>query len=175
MHLPRTNALDAVLRPLGQLLLFVLGSSVIISLIVIAAAFLLRGTREDMDLVQITFVLLPQVLIDGITLGFVYATIALGYTMVYGVLEFINFAHGEIFMFGAFAGVELMIYMEGQGYMEGVSNVNAYLYVILSVLVAMIIAGTLAVAIERIAYRPLRNAPRLVPLISAIGVSFFLQ
>ncbi len=68
-----------------------------------------------MDLVQITLVLLPQVLIDGITLGFVYATIALGYTMVYGVLEFINFAHGEIFMFGAFAGVELMIYLKGLG------------------------------------------------------------
>jgi branched-chain amino acid transport system permease protein len=102
MHLPRTNALDAVLRPLGQLLLFMVGSSVIISAIVIVAAFLLRSTREDMDLVQITFVLLPQVLIDGITLGFVYATIALGYTMVYGVLEFINFAHGEIFMLGLY-------------------------------------------------------------------------
>jgi branched-chain amino acid transport system permease protein len=175
MHLPRTNALEAVFRPLGQLLLFVLGGSVIISLIVIAAAYLFRGTRDDMDLVQITFVLLPQVLIDGITLGFVYATIALGYTMVYGVLEFINFAHGEIFMFGAFAGVELMIYMSGLGYMDDVSNVNAYLYVLLSVLAAMVVAGVLAVTIERVAYRPLRAAPRLVPLISAIGVSFFLQ
>ena len=76
MHLPRTNALQAVLRPLGQLLLFVLGGSVIISLIVILAAYLLRGTRDDMDLVQITFVLLPQVLVDGITLGFVYATLS---------------------------------------------------------------------------------------------------
>src|SRR5215207_10218587 len=110
MHLPRTNALEAVLRPLGQLLLFVTGSSVIISLIVIAIAFLFRGTRDDMDLVQITFVLLPQVLIDGITLGFVYATIALGYTMVYGVLEFINFAHSEIFAIGAFVGVELLLF-----------------------------------------------------------------
>jgi branched-chain amino acid transport system permease protein len=151
------------------------GSSVIISAITIALAFLLRGTRDDMDLVQITFVLLPQVLIDGITLGFVYATIALGYTMVYGVLEFINFAHGEIFMFGAFAGVELMIYMDGQGYMDEVSNANAYLYVLLSVMAGMVVAGLLAVSIERIAYRPLRAAPRLVPLISAIGVSFFLQ
>lgn len=175
MHLPRTNALNAVLRPLGQLLLFVVGSSVIISAIVIALAFLLRGTRDDMDLVQITLILLPQVLIDGITLGFVYATIALGYTMVYGVLEFINFAHGEIFMFGAFAGVELMIWMESQGYMDDVSNYNAYLYVLLSVLAAMIVSGLLAVIIERVAYRPLRSAPRLVPLISAIGVSFFLQ
>src|SRR5690606_19472903 len=132
MHLPRTNALDAVLRPLGQLLLFVIGSSVIISAIVIAAAYIFRGTREDLDLVQITWILLPQVLIDGITLGFVYATIALGYTMVYGVLEFINFAHGEIFMFGAFAGVELMIYMDDAGLMENLSESSAYLYVLIS-------------------------------------------
>jgi branched-chain amino acid transport system permease protein len=175
MYLPRTNALQAVLRPLGQLLLFVLGGSVIISLIVILAAYLLRGSRQDMDLVQITFVLLPQVLIDGITLGFVYATIALGYTMVYGVLEFINFAHGEIFMFGAFAGVELMIFMSNQGYFDGIGDLMAYSYVLLSILVGMLVAGLLAVSVERVAYRPLRAAPRLVPLISAIGVSFFLQ
>jgi branched-chain amino acid transport system permease protein len=175
MHLPRTNALQTVIRPLGQLLLFVVVGSVIMSVITIALAFLLRGIRDDMDLVQITLVLLPQVLIDGITLGFVYSTIALGYTMVYGVLEFINFAHGEIFMFGAFAGVELMIYMSTRGFMKDVSQVNSYLYVALSVLVAMVVAGGLAVIIERVAYRPLRNAPRLVPLISAIGVSFLLQ
>jgi branched-chain amino acid transport system permease protein len=175
MHLPRTNALQAVLRPLGQLLLFVLGGSVIISLIVILAAYLLRGTRDDMDLVQITFVLLPQVLIDGITLGFVYATIALGYTMVYGVLEFINFAHGEIFMFGAFAGVELLIFLGNRGLFGDASNTESYAFVLLSILAAMVIAGLLAVTVERVAYRPLRAAPRLVPLISAIGVSFFLQ
>jgi branched-chain amino acid transport system permease protein len=175
MHLPRTNALQAVLRPLGQLLLFVTAGSVAISLIVIIAAYLLRSTREDMDLVQITLVLLPQVLIDGITLGFVYATIALGYTMVYGVLEFINFAHGEIFMFGAFAGVELMIYFGSRGWFEEATALNAYLFVILAVLAGMAVSGLLAVSIERVAYRPLRGSPRLVPLISAIGVSFFLQ
>lgn len=175
MHLPRTNALEAILRPLGQLLLFVVGSSVAISLVVIVAAFLLRGTREDMDLVQITLVLLPQVLIDGITLGFVYATIALGYTMVYGVLEFINFAHGEIFMFGAFAGVELMIFLDARGWLGDAGAAASYLYVILAVVAGMVVAGLLAVSVERVAYRPLRGAPRLVPLISAIGVSFFLQ
>lgn len=175
MYPSRTNALEAILRPLGQLLLFVVGSSVVVSLIVIVTAFLLRGTRDDMDLVQITFVLLPQVLIDGITLGFVYATIALGYTMVYGVLEFINFAHGEIFMFGAFAGVELLIFIGARGWLDDIGNVMAYAYVIFAVLVGMVIAGGLAVAVERVAYRPLRGAPRLIPLISAIGVSFFLQ
>jgi branched-chain amino acid transport system permease protein len=175
MHLPRTNTLQAILRPIGQLLLFVIGSSIAVSLVVIAAAFLLQGTREDLDLVQITFVLLPQVLIDGITLGIVYSTIALGYTMVYGVLEFINFAHGEIFMVGAFAGVELMIYFGSLGLLDEPSDQNSYLFVLLAVLAGMVVAGLLAVTIERVAYRPLRSAPRLVPLISAIGVSFFLQ
>ena len=175
MHLPRTNAFEALLRPLGQLLLFVTGSSVAVSLVVIVAAYLLRGTRTDMDLVQITYVLLPQVLIDGITLGFVYATIALGYTMVYGVLEFINFAHGEIFMFGAFAGVEILIFMRSRGMLTDIGDMTALAYVVLAVVTGMVVSGLLAVSVERVAYRPLRGAPRLIPLISAIGVSFFLQ
>src|SRR5215217_8624173 len=124
MQLPRTNALQAILRPLGQLLLFVIAGSLVVSLVTLVIAFLLRGTRDDMDIVQITLVLLPQVIVDGITLGIVYSTIALGYTMVYGVLEFINFAHGEIFMFGAFAGVELMIFFQNRGFMEGISETN---------------------------------------------------
>lgn len=175
MQLRRNNPLWEILRPLGQLLLFVAGSGLIISAIVLGIAFLLRGTRDDMDLVQITLVLLPQVLIDGIAVGFVYATIALGYTMVYGVLEFINFAHGEIFMFGAFAGVELLIFFGGRGWLGESSALSAYLFVIAAVIFGMLISGALAVSIERVAYRPLRGAPRLVPLISAIGVSFLLQ
>jgi branched-chain amino acid transport system permease protein len=153
----------------------VLIGALIISAIVVLLAFILRSTRDDMDLVQITLVLLPQVLVDGIVLGFVYATIALGYTMVYGVLEFINFAHGEIFMFGAFAGVELLIYLDSRGVLDSVSTGLSYVYIAIAVLMGMAIAGALAVSIERLAYRPLRGAPRLVPLISAIGVSFFLQ
>lgn len=175
MQLRKPNPILEIVRPLGQLLLYVVGSGIVISALVILIAWLLRGTREDMDLVQITFVLLPQVLIDGITIGFVYAAIALGYTMVYGVLQFINFAHGEIFMFGAFAGVELMLYFSGKGWLKDVTTSNAYLFVLLAVLVGMVVAGTLAVIVERLAYRPLRGAPKLVPLISAIGVSFFLQ
>jgi branched-chain amino acid transport system permease protein len=164
-----------ILRPLGQLLLFVLATAAILSAIVLLLAVLLQSTRDDMNMVQITLVLLPQVLIDGIVLGFVYATIALGYTMVYGVLEFINFAHGEIFMFGAFAGVELLIYAGARGAFDSISNSMSLVYLIVAILVGMAIAGGLAVGIERLAYRPLRGAPRLVPLISAIGVSFFLQ
>ena len=114
----------------------------------------------------------PQVLLDGIILGFMYALIALGYTMVYGVLEFINFAHSEIFIVGAFVGVEVLLALKGAGVLEGLP----WPVVLLLILVAgMVVSGTLAVVVERVAYRPLRHAPRLIPLISAIGVSFFLQ
>src|SRR5215468_1817534 len=114
-----------------------------------------------MDL-ELLLGIFPQVLIDGITLGFMYALIALGYTMVYGVLEFINFAHSEIFIVGAFVGVELLLGMKASGWLDTLPWVVVLLLV-------------LAVIVERTAYRPLRHAPRLIPLISAIGVSFFLQ
>jgi branched-chain amino acid transport system permease protein len=114
----------------------------------------------------------PQVLLDGLILGFMYALIALGYTMVYGVLEFINFAHSEIFVVGAFVGVEVLLTFKAMGLLEVLSP---FLVLIVVLLVGMLASGLLAVSVERIAYRPLRGAPRLVPLISAIGVSFFLQ
>jgi len=175
MHIRRVNPLQEILRPLGQLLVFVVGSSLAISIVTIVLAFLLQSTRSDMDLVQITLVLLPQVIIDGITLGFMYATIALGYTMVYGVLEFINFAHGEIVMFGAFAGVELVIFLQGRGLLQDAGAMASYGFLFLAIITGMFVSGLLAVTVERVAYRPLRHAPRLVPLISAIGVSFLLQ
>jgi branched-chain amino acid transport system permease protein len=114
----------------------------------------------------------PQVLLDGILLGFMYALIALGYTMVYGVLEFINFAHSEIFIFGAFVGVEILLSLQSAGWLARLPWVVVLVLVILA---GMLASGLLAVTIERVAYRPLRAAPRLIPLISAIGVSFFLQ
>jgi branched-chain amino acid transport system permease protein len=114
----------------------------------------------------------PQVLLDGIVLGFMYALIALGYTMVYGVLEFINFAHSEIFVVGAFVGVEILLGLRNAGVLAAIP----WPLLLLLILVAgMAVSGTLAVVVERVAYRPLRGAPRLIPLISAIGVSFFLQ
>jgi branched-chain amino acid transport system permease protein len=92
--------------------------------------------------------------------------------MVYGVLEFINFAHSEIFIVGAFVGVEILLALKSAGLLEGLP----WVLVLLLILTAgMVVSGTLAVVVERVAYRPLRNAPRLIPLISAIGVSFFLQ
>ncbi|MGH7847305.1 MAG: branched-chain amino acid ABC transporter permease [Candidatus Binatia bacterium] len=109
---------------------------------------------------------------DGLVLGFMYALIALGYTMVYGVLEFINFAHSEIFVIGAFVGVEVLLLLQGAGVL---ALWHPILIVFFLLLAGMILSGLSALALERIAYRPLRAAPRLVPLISAIGASFFLQ
>jgi len=114
----------------------------------------------------------PQVLLDGLILGFMYALIALGYTMVYGVLEFINFAHSEIFILGAFVGVEILLSMKSAGLLDVLPWV---LVLLLALAAGMLASGLAAVAVERVAYRPLRHAPRLIPLISAIGVSFFLQ
>lgn len=161
-----------ILFPVGQMLGFILGASITLSLFIILMAFIFRGTIINFDLVERTLTILPKVLVDGITIGFVYATIALGYTMVYGVLEFINFAHSEIFMVGAVVGVELMRYMASQGILQ---TTNEYVVIALAILLGMITAGALAVTVERVAYKPLRGAPRLVPLISAIGMSFFLQ
>jgi branched-chain amino acid transport system permease protein len=122
--------------------------------------------------VELLIGIFPQVLLDGVILGFMYALIALGYTMVYGILEFINFAHSEIFIVGAFVGVEILLSLQSAGMLERLP----WVLVLLGILVAgMVVSGLLAVAIERVAYRPLRGAPRLIPLISAIGVSFFLQ
>src|SRR2546430_15018164 len=109
---------------------------------------------------------------DGVVLGFMYALIALGYTMVYGVLEFINFAHSEIFVPGAFVGVEILLGLQHAGLLDRLSPVLVLLLILGA---GMTVSGLLAVTVERIAYRPRRGAPRLIPLISAIGISFFLQ
>ncbi|MDQ6713556.1 MAG: branched-chain amino acid ABC transporter permease [Candidatus Dormibacteraeota bacterium] len=113
----------------------------------------------------------PQQLVNGLEAGSLYALIALGYTLVYGILEMLNFAHGDVFMVGGFlaAGVA------GLFVHNGVAAVPAGLVVTLMVAAAMGGSGLLGVGIERIAYRPLRNANRLAPLITAIGVSLLLE
>ena len=121
---------------------------------------------------ELALEILPQVLLDGIVLGFMYALIALGYTMVYGVLEFINFAHSEIFVLGAFVGVEVMLLLQSAGLLGTLHPAAVLLLVIAA---GMMISGVAAMALERVAYRPLLGGPRLVALISAIGASFFLQ
>jgi branched-chain amino acid transport system permease protein len=121
---------------------------------------------------ELALEILPQVLVDGIVLGFMYALIALGYTMVYGVLEFINFAHSEIFVLGAFVGVELLLLLESSGHL---ATLHPGFVLLLVIVTGMMLSGLAAMALERVAYRPLKGSPRLVALISAIGASFFLQ
>jgi branched-chain amino acid transport system permease protein len=113
-----------------------------------------------------------QLFIDGMTIGGVYAVIALGYTLVYGVLRMINFAHGELFMMGAFTGYYTLTAFERHSSLNDSAPV---LTIFVAILLGTIVAVALAVVLERIAYRPLRRAPRLAPLISAIGVSIFLR
>lgn len=112
-----------------------------------------------------------QQLIQGLTLGYVYALIALGYTMVYGILQLINFAHGEIYMLGAYMTVITFAFFTS----SGLTEVSLLLSLVVSLLISILFVSAYGATVERVAYRPLRNAPRLSPLISAIGVSIFLQ
>jgi branched-chain amino acid transport system permease protein len=108
---------------------------------------------------------------NGITLGSLYALIALGYTMVYGILKLLNFAHGDVYMIGAFIGYSVLTALGG----PLSPNIALVPLLVLMFAAAMLGAGALGVMVERFAYRPLREAPRIAPLISALGVSFFLQ
>ena len=112
-----------------------------------------------------------QQLINGLTLGGVYALIALGYTLVYGVLQILNFAHGDVYMVGAFIGYFVMIASGG----PAASGIPIPLMIFLMFAVSMLGTGVLGIVIERFAYRPLRNSSRIAPLISALGVSILLQ
>jgi branched-chain amino acid transport system permease protein len=112
-----------------------------------------------------------QQIVNGVTLGSVYALIALGYTMVYGILKLLNFAHGDVYMIGAFIGYGVLTVFGG----SVDPAIPIPLLIVLMFLAAMIGCALLGTAIERFAYRPLRDAPRIAPLISALGVSFFLQ
>jgi branched-chain amino acid transport system permease protein len=120
------------------------------------------------------FVLGPRQFINALTIGAIYALVALGYTMVYGIIELINFAHGDVFMVGAFVSLFVLTNILGQ---DGSATSIEQIVFELSVTFALTMGaiGILGVIIERFAYRPLRNAPRLAPLITAIGVSFILQ
>ena len=110
--------------------------------------------------------------VDGLSIGTIWALIALGYTLVYGIIELINFAHGEVFMIGSFISVSLYATL---GITESTGVIVLILALILVLAISMVGSGALNVMIERVAYRPLRNAPKLAPLITAIGMSFILQ
>src|SRR5579864_8187769 len=113
-----------------------------------------------------------QQTINGITRGSIFALIALGYTMVYGIIELINFAHGDIFMLGLMVSLTMLVDL---GLTKTLHGWELAIFLPLIIIGTMIITGLINVAVDRIAYRPLRKAPRLVPLISAIGVSFMLE
>lgn len=111
----------------------------------------------------------------GVAQGGIYALIALGYTMVYGVLRLINFAHGEVFMSGAFGAYFLANALNRRGYFASESTFVPIFSLLAVIALSALISTIIALSVERVAYRPLRRAPRLVPLITAIGASFFLQ
>ncbi len=110
-----------------------------------------------------------QQLVNGLSLGAIYALIAIGYTMVYGIIGMINFAHGEIYMIGAYVGLVTLTAIGAQ------SGLPLPLILGAALLMSLVVTAAFGLAIERVAYRPLRGSPRLVPLISAIGMSIFLQ
>jgi branched-chain amino acid transport system permease protein len=111
--------------------------------------------------------------INALTLGAIYALVAIGYTMVYGIIELINFAHGDVFMVGTFVSLS---FLTSLGFSGAVTDPVLLVVLLVAVFAfTMIVMGLVGVLIERSAYRPLRNAPRLAPLITAIGVSFILQ
>jgi branched-chain amino acid transport system permease protein len=112
-----------------------------------------------------------QQLVNGLTLGAIYALIALGYTMVYGILSMINFAHGEIYMIGAYLAIIYLGFLTALG----VSAASPLISLVIVALLAALTCAGYGITMERVAYRPLRSAHRLAPLISAIGVSIFLQ
>ena len=113
---------------------------------------------------------LIQQIINGLVLGSMYALVALGYTMVYGIIGLINFAHGEVLMVGALTSWTIIGWMQ-----DAMPGTPSWLILLISLIIACVVAATLNFTIEKIAYRPLRNSPRLAPLITAIGMSILLQ
>jgi len=112
-----------------------------------------------------------QTIVTGLVTGCLYALIALGYSMVYGVLKLLNFAHGDLYMVGAFIGYYIIQWFGGSSALI----IPVWLVIIVMLLVSAVAVGGLGVAIERFAYRPLRDAPRIAPLITALGISFILE
>jgi branched-chain amino acid transport system permease protein len=127
----------------------------------------------SLPLASVDFTTLPQQLVNGLLLGAIYALIALGYTMVYGVLKLINFAHGEVFMLGSY-GALFTAWALGFG-PNGNAAQGSLLTLVLMLLGAMVVSGSMGLIIERFAYRPIRNHPRIASLITAIGLSLLLQ
>jgi branched-chain amino acid transport system permease protein len=140
----------------------------IVLLAAMPAYYLIHDLIVDGSLVS-----LGNIFVAGISNGAIWALIALGYTLVYGIIELINFAHGDLFMIGSFVAYGFMI--DVIGLTEGTSTGGLIGGLLLAMTVAMLTCALLATMIERVGYRPLRNAPKLAPLITAVGFSFILQ
>ena len=139
----------------------------IVLLLALPVAYGIVDLTEQGDLSR-----LGNNLVDGLSNGAIWALVALGYTLVYGIIELINFAHGEVFMIGSFVAVGIWTSV---GLTLATGAIGVAFGLLFAMVVAMFATGALNVMIERVAYRPLRNAPKLAPLITAVGFSFILQ
>ena len=146
---------------------FISSYGLIAILLVLPVVYGIQDLSEDGNLTQ-----LGNNLVEGVSNGAILALIALGYTLVYGIIELINFAHGEVFMLGSLSAAGLYATF---GLTPDTSAGGLVLGLLAILLLAMLVSGSLNVMIERVAYRPLRNAPKLAPLITAVGMSFILQ
>jgi branched-chain amino acid transport system permease protein len=170
---PRRSALNRALRIVG----FAVGAVVVYDLVLyqlLQQSWLVGTSALDNDH---AFGVAIQQTINALSIGAIYALIALGYTMVYGIIELINFAHGDVFMVGAFLAMAVTLTIFGQSAGgAGIMDIP-FLIIVLTVTLALVMPATgfLNMAIERIFYRPFRGGSRLAPLITAVGVSFILQ
>jgi len=156
------------MRPRGEAVReFISKFGLVVLLLILPVAYGIQDLQTDGDLSR-----LATNLKDGLSNGAIWALIAVGYTLVYGIIELINFAHGDLFMIGSFVAFGLMGTL-GLTVTTGAGGLLVGLLLIL--VIAMVACGSLNTMIERVAYRPLRNAPRLAPLITAVGFSFILQ
>jgi branched-chain amino acid transport system permease protein len=136
-------------------------------LLLLPVVYGIQDLQDDGDLSR-----LANNMKDGLSNGAIWALIAVGYTLVYGIIELINFAHGDLFMLGSFVSYSLMGTI---GLTTATGGIGLFFGLLLIMLIAMVACGTLNTMIERVAYRPLRSAPKLAPLITAVGFSFILQ
>src|SRR4051812_17732707 len=146
---------------------FLSSYGLIIVLVALPAYFGIKDLTEGHSLAR-----LAENLKDGISNGAIWALIALGYTLVYGIIELINFAHGDVFMLGSFTAAG---FYGTLGLTEGTGPAGLFIGLLVVLLLSMLVCGSLNTMIERVAYRPLRGAPKLAPLITAVGFSFILQ
>src|SRR3954451_22175176 len=136
-------------------------------LLALPIVYAIQDLADDGNLVR-----LGENLTAGISNGAIWALVAIGYTLVYGIVELINFAHGEVFMIGSFISAGFFMTI---GLHEGMNTVALFFGLLLTLAIAMFGSGSINVLIEKVGYRPLRSAPKLAPLITAVGFSFILQ